>query len=103
MQWGSSEHLFKAVKEDTGVPHPADIGRPALRRDCIRYYEAFRYLGASRICNTTGPQPIQVVDVKAYLDIVAIDDPATRLKYLRLIQALDSVALKHASSNSSSA
>lgn len=44
--------------------------------------------------NQVGPQPIQVSEVKSYMEMVGIEDPDTRLKYLRLIQGLDAVEMK---------
>jgi hypothetical protein len=95
LEWGASEKFFKLVKEDTGVPHPADIGRPGLRNDCIKYLDAFRYLGSSRLWSEAGPQPIQVSEVEAYLNIAGIEVPYMKLKYLFLIQQLDRVEMKH--------
>ena len=98
MQWGGSEQFFKTVKEDTGVPHPADIGRPALRNDCIKYMDAFSYLGAARLWSEVGPQPIQVSEVESYLNIAGIEVPYMKMKYLYLIRQLDRVELKHLAS-----
>ena len=95
MAWGGSEKLFKAIREDTGIPHPSDIGRPALRSDCIKYFDAFRYLGASRMWSEVGPHAIQVSEVAAYVGMAGITDPYTKLKYLRLVQAMDRVELEH--------
>ena len=89
MEWGASEKFFKLVKEDTGVPHPADIGRPGLRDDCIKYLDAFR------LWSEVGPQPIQVSEVESYLNIAGVEVPYMKLKYLYLIQQLDQVELKH--------
>lgn len=84
------------IRDDTGVPHPADSGRPAPRRDCIKYYEAFGYLGSSRNWGEAGPNPIAVSEVAAYVtDILGIEDSTTKLKYLRLIQKMDRVELAH--------
>ena len=93
MQWGGSESFFKVVREDTGTPHPADIGRPALRNDCIKYFDAFRYLGASRLWSEVGPQPVQVSEVKAYVDMIGLDDVDTKLKFLKFVQLMDRVEL----------
>ena len=94
--WGGKDEFFKVIREDTGIPHPADVGRPALRSDCIKYFDAFRYLGASRMWSEVGPQAIQVSEVTAYLkDIVGIKSHRTRQKYLRLVQSMDRVEMQH--------
>jgi len=94
LEWGGSEQFFKNLRED-GSPHPADIGRPALRYDCIKYMDAFSYLGASRLWSEVGPQPIQVSEVESYLGIAGIEDPYTKMKYLRLVQRMDRVEMQH--------
>lgn len=38
-----------------------------------------------------GPNPIQVSEVAAYLGMLGIEDPDTRLKYLKIVQGLDIV------------
>ncbi len=95
MEWGGSEQFFKLVREDTGIPHPADIGRPGLRNDCIKYLDAFRYLGSSRLWGEVGPQPIQVSEVESYLNIAGVEVPYMKLKDLYLIQQMDRVEMKY--------
>ena len=95
MEWSGSENFFKVIREDTGIPHHADIGRPALRNDCIKYYDAFRYLGACRLWSEVGPQSIQISEIAAYLGLVGIEQSETKLKYLRLVQSMDRVELAH--------
>lgn len=86
--------MFKLVLEDTGAPHPASLSRPALRDDCVRYYDAFRILGVARTWSQVGPEPIKVSEVKALLDILEIKDVPTRLKYLSLIRSMDNVEMQ---------
>ncbi len=97
MQWGDegSVKLFKLIYEDTGHHHPAYLNKPALRDDCIKYLDAFRLLSASRLWSEVGPQPIQLSEIKAYMQLVGIKDKSTKLKYVRLIRSMDSVTLKH--------
>jgi hypothetical protein len=66
-----------------------------LSPDVVKYHDAFRHLGASRHYGQGGPLPIAVSEVKAYLDLVGIESPRTRMKYLRLIQRMDQVELAH--------
>lgn len=46
-----------------------------------------------------GPSPIPVSEVNAYMDMVGIEDPETKLKYLRIIQGLDAVEIKNIRAN----
>jgi hypothetical protein len=89
------------IFENEGHHHPAQARKPALRSDCIKYYDAYRLLGASRIWSQVGPSSIQVSEIKAYLDMLGIEDPLTKLKYMRLIQQMDRVELKHIHQRSS--
>jgi hypothetical protein len=97
LEWGGPENakFFKNVYEGEGKHHPAYLRRPALRRDCVRYYDAFRVLGASRIWSQVGPEPILVSEVESFLNMSGVTDPDTKLKYLRLIKQLDRVELKY--------
>lgn len=96
LQWGTAEYqrLFKMLRDD-GTPHTAELTKPALRSDLHRYYDAYRSLSASRIWSQIGPTAIQISEVRAYLDLVGIEDPQTKMKYLRLIQGMDQVEVKH--------
>ena len=78
-----------------GEVHPADLRRPALRPDCVRYHDAFCALGAGRLSTQVGPSPIQITEVNTYLDMLGIEDPETKLKYLRLIRKMDRVELNY--------
>lgn len=44
--------------------------------------------------NEVGPNPIPLTEIEAYLRLSCIDEPFTRLKFVRLIRSLDSVAMK---------
>ena len=77
-----------------GTIHPAERDRPALRSEDRRYYSAYRSLSASRMWTQVGPVAIPVSEVKAYMEMAGIEDPETKLKYLRLIQGLDAVEVK---------
>lgn len=94
MRWGDKKNqdLFKVLRED-GVPHPADNTRPALRGDCIDYYDAFRFLGASRMWNQVGPQPIPVSEIMSYLTGMGVTNLEDRERYLRHIKDMDNLEL----------
>ena len=102
MQWGgkSNQALFDLIQQDTGKPHHALASKPALRGDCIRYYDAFCLLGASRIWSQVGPQPLPISEILALVNQgLGIADPDTRLKYVRLIQGMDHTEIAFHSRN----
>lgn len=92
--YGSPAHqaMVKNMRED-GLTHPSELTKPALKPEDRRYYDAFRALSASRMWSQVGPSPIQVSEVSAYMGLAGIEDPDTKLKYLRLVQGLDIVEM----------
>lgn len=84
---------------DDGRVHAAELNRPALRNVDRRYYDVFRSLSASRTWSQVGPNPIQIGEVSAYMGMMGIEDPETKIKYLRLIQGLDVVEMKNIRAN----
>lgn len=42
-----------------------------------------------------GPSPIQISEVESTLRIFGVEDPSTKLKYVRLIQMMDGVELSY--------
>lgn len=87
--------MFAAVKEDTGQDHPALKTKPALRSDCIKYLDVFRLLSACRLWGEAGPQPLQLGEIRAALDLHGLEEAATKVKYARLLKLMDSVELTH--------
>ena len=81
------------MREDGSV-HPAEKTRVALEGRDRRYYDAFRSLSAARTWSQVGPNPIQISEIAAYLGMLGLEDPDTRLKYTRILQGLDIVELK---------
>lgn len=100
LNWGTESFsaLFKNMRANGDI-HPAELKRPALRSEDKRYYDAYRALSASRMWSQIGPSPIPVSEVNAYMDMVGIEDPETKLKYLRIIQGLDAVEIKNIRAN----
>ena len=78
-----------------GLTHHAEKSRPALRSDCIVYFDAFRFLSASRLWNQVGPQPVPVSEIKAYMEVAEIEDPNEKLKYLKFVSDLDGIEVRH--------
>lgn len=83
------------IRESGDPPHPAELRKPALSADCIDYYDAFRYLGASRSWSQVGPNPILMSEISAYFEINSITDQYEKQKYMRLIKHLDRVEIDH--------
>lgn len=69
--------------------------RVVLRDDCAGYMETFRHLENSRQYNPAGIQPITITEVNSILDLARVTHVDERLKLLRLMQAMDSVAMAH--------
>ncbi len=81
------------MREDGNV-HPADRDRPSLKDRDRRYYDAFRSLSSARTWSQVGPNPLQISEIAAYLGLLGLEDPDTRMKYVRLLQGLDLVEMK---------
>lgn len=96
LEWGGEENqkFFKAIREAGDPPHPAELRKPALSADCVDYYDAFRYLGASRTWNQGSPNPIAISEIQSYLAINEIDG-YEKAKYMRMVKLLDQVELEH--------
>lgn len=70
---------------------------PKLKRFDQAYLDAFFSLSHSRqSAGMGGPSPILVSEILAYLALEGIDSRDERLKYLRIVQLLDSVFLNDA-------
>lgn len=69
--------------------------KPRVRQDDVKYLDSFRLLACSRGWGESGPQPITVVDVHAYLLLIEESEVDERLRFLRFVQGMDSVYLDH--------
>lgn len=83
------------MKRQHGFTPKALLNRVPLRIDCLKYKQAFYALSGQRPYNQTGPQPIPLSEVLAYLAIKGIDDEDERDTYLDAIPAMDGVYLEH--------
>jgi hypothetical protein len=78
------------------VPPPL-LREPKLKRYDDEYLNAFYSLSHSRQPGGMGGVgPITVGEIRHYLDLVGIDSQSERVKYLRVMQRLDSVYLNDA-------
>lgn len=95
LKWGPHVKAFKAQEKATGVaPNPLKNWPKLLKKDLV-YSEAFEILKDSRTYNQSAPNPIMVSELLAFCVLVGIANQEERLKYLRLVQALDKVWLNH--------
>lgn len=90
------------IEAKTGTRPRALDQRVTLRDDCAGYRETFRVLENSRQYNPAGLQPITISEVNALLDLARVTDVDERMKLLRLVQAMDDVAMAHYSKRRSS-
>lgn len=78
-----------------GVTPLALKKRVNLRRDCIKYRDAFRDLSAQREFNQAGVQSIRVSEVVAYLDGICETRPHHRRAFIKLMLDMDAVFMDY--------
>lgn len=81
--------MFDNMRKD-GLSHPAEKTKPALRRDCIPYLDAFRELGASRLWNQVGPQRIVRSEMTGWLKDLGYRSEEL-IKACRMVSMLDDI------------
>jgi len=86
------------VQESTGVTPQSLRSRPEMLTGSGRYLEAFWTLSRGRGQGLSGPLPIAVSEVLAYLTMIEEYSVSERLRILRLIQSLDGAYLDYAAS-----
>ena len=69
--------------------------RPKLNLWVQEYWDAFQILTGSRIVHQGGVGPIPLSEMVAYMDATYLVDVDERLKFIRMIQSLDSVYVSH--------
>lgn len=69
--------------------------RPVLTRWVTEYWEAFQMLSGSRAVHQGGVGSVPLSEIVAYLDAVFLVDVDERLRFIRMIQALDGVYVTH--------
>lgn len=69
--------------------------RPKLSMWVQEYWDAFQVLSGSRIVHQGGIGPIPLTEMVAYMDATYLGDVDERLKFIRMIQSLDSIYVKH--------
>lgn len=64
--------------------------RPAIRPDCLGYFNTFNVLSERRTYNEAGVQPLTVAEIAAYLTELGISGGERRTKFLHMLFDLDS-------------
>lgn len=99
MDYGSNERLVRLFKkkQKSGEITPLD-NEPMLEFHLVLVWRAFTTLSRSRQMGF-GVGPIPLTEIKAYFDLVGIEDVESRCYYLDLIQIMDSHWLERVKSN----
>lgn len=74
---------------------PALQNRPKLSQWVFEYWEAFQILSGSRAVHEGAVGPIPLSEMIAYMTAIYLRDVDDRLKFITMIQSLDSVYMKH--------
>lgn len=74
---------------------PALRNRPTLNQWVADYWNAFQLLSGSRTAHQGGIGPIPLSELVAYMEATYLHDIEERLKFIRMIQSLDRVYVKH--------
>lgn len=77
---------------------PALDHRPRISRWTVEYWEAFQILSSSRAVHQGGIGSIPLSEMVAYMDATYLADVDERLKFIRMIQAIDKGYVKHINS-----
>lgn len=99
MEWNSEvDELKKLIqlaknRRKRGLPTPIIDNKPELNGTELYYYRAFIELCGKRQFNF-GPQPIQLSEIAAWLDLQRITNSESRLEYALFIGLLDQTWLK---------
>lgn len=99
LRWGPHIKAFQERARQTGVTPAPLRAIPKLQPRDRELLEAFRGLDQARRMGHSAPDPLQISEVLAYLQLVGIAQQDLRSKYLRILQMLDRVFMKHWSDN----
>lgn len=69
--------------------------RPALTQWVTDYWNGFQVISGSRTTHQGGIGPIPLTEIVAYMGAIYLRDVDERLKFIRMIQSLDSVYVTH--------
>ncbi len=69
--------------------------RPTLSQWVTDYWNGFQILSGSRASHQGGIGPIPLSEIVAYMEATYLRDVDERLLFIRMIQSLDTVYVKH--------
>lgn len=95
MQWGAEVNVLEEIRASTGITPLALQSRPQVPLSGRDYINAFFTLSAARQHSMSGMQAIQMAETLAYLQLAGVDGVAQRMRYVRLLQRMDGVYLRH--------
>ena len=93
VSWGSELKTLLEIQQQTGRTPRALQERPTLRPENLGIYQDFVFLQAGRSAGFSGPNPIPVADMAAYLQVFPVEPAERRARWMRLIRRVDSAVL----------
>ena len=87
---------LQLIHRQKGVMPAPLANRPKLEPEDQAYVEAFQCLSAARSYNMSGPNPLAVGEMMAYLrGLTAFDLLGQRKRFVRFMQMMDEAVLAH--------
>jgi hypothetical protein len=96
LKWGHELGTLLEIWESTGIKPKGLHERPLLQEDLHDIWQAYSMLHACRSAGFSGPNPISMTEIQAYLSVIQENDTEERMRLLTFIKMLDSMYLGHA-------
>lgn len=93
VSWGAEVKTLLEIQQQTGRTPKALQERPTLRPENLGIYQDFVFLQSGRCAGFSGPNPISVADMVAYLQVFPIGSAERRARWMRLVRRIDSAVL----------
>ena len=94
LEWGPKLDFLKTLQEQGQEPE-ALKNRPRLKPWVADHYKAFQTLSNSRPIGMGVVGAIPISEIAVYLDLFRVCDYGERETFITMMQAIDSVYLKH--------
>lgn len=96
-EWLAQLEAEGIKKAPTKTPHNEEASGPsyALPARLLWVTGAFVSLSRTRVVNETGPQPMNISDIRSYCELVGIFNEEDRRDLLHFLTELDIVYLRH--------
>lgn len=91
------------IEADTGVTPRALLEKPMLTGRTVLFWSAYQDLHNCRTYGMESANPIQVSEIKAYLDIIQVLGVDDRMEYFRHIKTMDTMFFEHVNAKRSKA